>query len=411
MVLSTTTKFICGGFMTKRQAETNYDEVAIAIDDLSKSFILPHEHSNSLKNSAINLLRSKPKDETLDVLRNISFDIKRGEFFGILGRNGSGKSTLLKLLASIYAPTRGSITVNGHLTPFIELGVGFNPELTGAENVYLNGAILGLTEDEITKKYDKIVKFAELERFMDQKLKNYSSGMQVRLAFAISIHAHNEILLIDEVLAVGDERFQNKCLSVFRKIKEDPDQTVVFVSHDMGSVQRFCDRVAVIHDGDLKFVGDTQEGTLLYKKLNFPEAFENEKYSDQDRRVDISITNTKGGRQKVFNADDDMVITVHMKDGELQRTVTNAGISVITNDNTYVFGANAKLDDVKIKGDFSLRMRLNLGAGRYFIKLGLFDSGEDNIKLFSERAAEFIVNGSKHWDGLTKLDHTWNTTT
>lgn len=151
----------------------------ITIDNLSKDFILPHDKASSLKHAAINMFRSKQKDETLHILRDVSFDIRQGEFFGILGRNGSGKSTLLKLLASIYAPTKGSITVNGGLTPFIELGVGFNPELTGAENVYLNGAILGLSEKEIGKRYNAIVEFSELERFMDQKLKNYSSGMQV----------------------------------------------------------------------------------------------------------------------------------------------------------------------------------------------------------------------------------------
>ena len=195
------------------------EDIALEVKDVYKDFLLPHERKNSIKEYVLHF--SKPSYEKQHALKDISFKVKRGEFFGIVGRNGSGKSTLLKIIGGIYQPSKGSVQVNGSLTPFVELGIGFNPELSGRDNVYLNGAILGLTKKEIQAKYDEIVKFAELENFMDQKLKNYSSGMSVRLAFSIAIQAHNDILLIDEVLAVGDERFQRKSLEVFEQIKKE----------------------------------------------------------------------------------------------------------------------------------------------------------------------------------------------
>ena len=205
------------------------EDVAIAVNNIHKTFRLPHDQHSGIKQYVLNLFRRNRvkgyEDQT--VLKGINFEIKKGEFFGIVGRNGSGKSTLLKLLAGIYVPDKGSISINGTLVPFIELGVGFNPELTGRENVFLNGALLGFSRKQMEVMYDEIVDFAELEKFMDQKLKNYSSGMQVRLAFSIAIRANSDILVLDEVLAVGDEAFQKKCNEFFNKIKKDRSKTVV----------------------------------------------------------------------------------------------------------------------------------------------------------------------------------------
>jgi len=195
--------------MPKNKPKT--DDVAIKVSNLSKTFILPHEKQDSLKGALMNIFSSKTF-ETQDVLEGLDLEINKGEFFGIVGKNGSGKSTLLKLMAGIYTPTEGNIEVRGSLIPFIELGVGFNPELSGRENVFLNGALLGFTRKQMSAMYEEIVDFAELERFMDQKLKNYSSGMQVRLAFSIAIRADSDILLLDEVLAVGDEAFQKNAI-------------------------------------------------------------------------------------------------------------------------------------------------------------------------------------------------------
>jgi ABC-2 type transport system ATP-binding protein len=206
-------------------------------------------------------------------LHDISFDVKEGEFFGIVGRNGSGKSTLLKMLAGIYQPTQGNVHVAGRLVPFIELGVGFNPELTGRENVYLNGALLNFSEREIDAMYNDIVEFAELENFMDQKLKNYSSGMQVRLAFSMAIRADAEVLLVDEVLAVGDADFQRKCFSYFKTLKKNK-KTVVFVTHDMNAVREYCDRAMLIDRSKLVAIGSAKHIATEYTKLFTQDAAE-----------------------------------------------------------------------------------------------------------------------------------------
>ncbi len=193
--------------------------VVISARDVSKDFLLPHLRQNTVKSRFINAFRRQRVMEVQHALRDVSFDIGRGEFFGIVGRNGCGKSTLLKILAGIYTPTSGQVSVTGRLVPFLELGVGFNAELTGRENVYLNGAMMGFARSEVDEIYDDIVAFAELEESMDQKLKNYSSGMQVRIAFSLATRARGDILLVDEVLAVGDAAFQRKCFEHFRALK------------------------------------------------------------------------------------------------------------------------------------------------------------------------------------------------
>ena len=196
-------------------------EDAIVVGNLYKTFLLPHEQQNYLKSRIVNFYKHDKGYERQTALKNISFSVKKGEFFGIVGKNGSGKSTLLKLISGIYLPDKGQIHIGGKLTPFIELGVGFNPELSGRENVYLNGALFGFSRKQMDSMYDKIVEFSGLEKFMDQKLKNYSSGMQVRLAFSLAIRTHSDILVMDEVLAVGDAEFQKKCLDVFRQLKKE----------------------------------------------------------------------------------------------------------------------------------------------------------------------------------------------
>jgi ABC-2 type transport system ATP-binding protein len=242
-------------------------EVAISVNNVSKFFKLPHEKNSSIKSWVTGSLKKRDKGyEVQHALQNVSFDIKKGEFFGIVGRNGSGKSTLLKILAGIYQPESGNIETHGRLVPFIELGVGFNPELSGRENVYLNGALLGFTRKEIDAMYDEIVEFAELEKFMDQKLKNYSSGMQVRLAFSVATHAEADILLVDEVLAVGDADFQRKCFNYFKLLKNQ-GKTVVFVSHDMNAVREYCDRAVLIEKSKIIVEGNVGKVASSYTRM------------------------------------------------------------------------------------------------------------------------------------------------
>jgi len=241
------------------------EKIAISVSNVHKSFKLPTEKAWGLKQAIFNRLKGIKGYTGQQVLRGVSFDVKKGEFLGIVGRNGSGKSTLLKVISEIYYPEKGRVKINGVLIPFIELGVGFNPELTGRENVYLNGALLGFSNEQMKAMYDEIVDFAELRDFMDQKLKNFSSGMQVRLAFSIAIRAQGDILVLDEVLAVGDAEFQKKCNDYFKSLHGN--QTVVLVTHSMENVTRFCDRAILLEQGKIACEGDPKMVAEAYKNL------------------------------------------------------------------------------------------------------------------------------------------------
>ncbi|HFU4344647.1 ABC transporter ATP-binding protein [Streptococcus parasuis] len=237
--------------------------IAVKVDHVSKFFKLPTEASQSLRTTMVNRFKGIKGYKEQHVLKDISFEVEKGDFFGILGRNGSGKSTLLKIISQIYVPEHGSVTVNGKLVSFIELGVGFNPELTGRENVYLNGALLGFSREEIDEMYDDIVDFAELREFMNQKLKNYSSGMQVRLAFSVAIKAQGDVLILDEVLAVGDEAFQRKCNDYFVERKKS-GKTTILVTHDMGAVKKYCNKAVLIEHGLVKAIGNPENVANQY---------------------------------------------------------------------------------------------------------------------------------------------------
>src|ERR671914_634876 len=241
--------------------------LAVQVADVAKEFRLPHERVHTLKERALHPFRRTGVD-VLRALEGVSFEVAEGEFFGIVGRNGSGKSTLLKCLAGIYRIDRGEIRLRGRLSTFIELGVGFNPDLAARDNVLINGIMLGLSPKEALRRFDAIIEFAELEEFVDLKLKNYSSGMQVRLAFSVMSHVDADVLLIDEVLAVGDAAFQQKCFEVFYRLK-DEGKTILFVTHDMGAVQRFCDRAMLLERWRVLSVGNPREIGRLYNQVNF----------------------------------------------------------------------------------------------------------------------------------------------
>jgi ABC-type polysaccharide/polyol phosphate transport system ATPase subunit len=239
----------------------------IRVEDVSKAFRIPEEQMHTLKERALHPLRRSGYN-TFKALEKISFDVKEGEFFGIVGRNGSGKSTLLKCLAGIYSADRGRIWITGRMSPFIELGVGFNPDLAARDNVILNGIMLGLSPREARARYEHVIEFAELQDFQELKLKNYSSGMHVRLAFSVAIQVDADVLLIDEVLAVGDASFQQKCFDVFNRLREE-GKTIVLVTHDMGAVTRFCHRAVLLEHGDMVVEGDPEDVANHYLELNF----------------------------------------------------------------------------------------------------------------------------------------------
>lgn len=256
--------------------------VVLDVEHVDKWFKLPTEQATGLKQAFINWTKGIKGFKKQQVLKDVTFQVHQGEFFGIVGRNGGGKSTLLKIISQIYYPNRGSVNVTGKLVPFIELGVGFNPELTGRENVYLNGALLGFTPEEVDAMYDDIVEFAELGEFMDQKLKNYSSGMQVRLAFSVAIKAQGDILVLDEVLAVGDEAFQRKCDDYFTKVRQDPTKTVILVTHDMSAIKRYCTRAMFIKDGEVAAIGDKDSVAERYTLENL-EAEKRKREQERER--------------------------------------------------------------------------------------------------------------------------------
>jgi ABC-type polysaccharide/polyol phosphate transport system ATPase subunit len=237
---------------------------AIEVAGVSKTFRIPHEQRTFFKEYFLHPFR-RPTYERNEALKDVGFSVEAGEFFGVIGPNGSGKSTLLRILAGIYVPDAGTVRVNGLLSPFIELGVGFNVELSARDNIRMNGTLAGLTGRQLRERFDDILEFAELERFVDQKLKNYSSGMLVRLAYSIAIKIPFDVLLLDEVLAVGDEAFQEKCFTTFDRFKEE-GKTIVFVSHDLALMERFCDRCLFIENGTVEALGPPHEVAELYRE-------------------------------------------------------------------------------------------------------------------------------------------------
>jgi ABC-2 type transport system ATP-binding protein len=390
------------------------EDFAIRVDNVSKSFKLPHEKSSSLKSALINF--HKRGYEKQEVLKNVNFEIQKGEFFGIVGRNGSGKSTLLKLLAGIYSPDKGEVHVRGKLTPFIELGVGFNPELTGRENVFLNGALLGFNRREMEGLYDQIVEFAELGRFMDQKLKNYSSGMQVRLAFSIAIRAKSDILLIDEVLAVGDAAFQKKCFDYFYELKQS-GTTVIFVSHDRGSLERFCERGVLIEDGNLVAAGSIEEVLHDYSRIVLNELSDTKdmsaKEADQSYidQIVVGAIDDNGKEKNSFTFGD--TIRLRFKFRAI-RQMDNpiVGITVWEkNTNRAVVATNTLLENIPETGiykkgdqvELTMTLPANLNDGEYFLEPAIANLSATVFYAQLPKAAKIIIDGSKNPHSLLSL--------
>lgn len=377
---------------------------ALEINHVHKSFRLPTEQANGIKQAFINWTKGVKGYKEQHVLKDISFKVEKGDFFGIVGRNGSGKSTLLKIISQIYTPEKGTVKVNGTLVPFIELGVGFNPELTGRENVYLNGALLGFSKEEIHSMYDEIVDFAELHEFMDQKLKNYSSGMQVRLAFSIAIRAEASILVLDEVLAVGDEAFQKKCYTYFDELKRKK-HTVILVTHDMSAVERFCNKAVFIEDGQVKMIGKPHKVAAAYSRSNRVTV---EQAPTDEAEFTIELLDEKNQPKTDFEFGDIMRVRLIWD----QKHVLNAGVAIFRDNGEYVFGPNTYQDNytMKQKNTITYDVKLNLNEGEYFIKAGLTGKRDVDTIAFIEEGPHFTVQRdyeSGRWGGVTKLDYTW----
>lgn len=380
----------------------------VAVKKLHKSFKLPHEQHSGIKQRIINIFKGVKGYETQHVLNDISFEINKGEFFGIVGRNGCGKSTLLKLLAGIYVTDEGLVQVNGSLTPFIELGVGFNPELTGRENVFLNGSLLGFSKSEMTAMYDSIVEFAELEQFMDQKLKNYSSGMQVRLAFSIAIRANSDILLIDEVLAVGDASFQQKCNDYFEKQKAS-GQTIVLVTHDMASVEKYCSRAILIEDGKITLAGAPEKVADRYTDTNqrsIDKQITIDNMVDEHPDVETYVVNRNGDRINSTAVGDYIYLVMKWKG----QGVENIGIGVNKQSGEIMYKTNTQYDKIIVKGKTTTcKLKMNLAPGKYYFRVRLYGKNDLDTKVMIENGPSIIVKPVRthKFGGLVPLEHSW----
>jgi ABC-2 type transport system ATP-binding protein len=391
--------------------------VVIEVREVGKTFRIPEHPMDSFKERAVHPLRRREYRE-LSALRDVSFDVRRGEFFGIVGRNGSGKSTLLKLMSSIYQADAGRIRMAGRLAPFIELGVGFNPELTSRENVVLNGVMMGLGRREAQRRLDAVLDFAELRGFVDLRLKNYSSGMMVRLAFAVMVQADADIMLIDEVLAVGDASFAQKCLDVFRE-KRRAGKTIVLVTHDMATVQSFCDRAMLIHDGEVQYLGDPEETALRYYRLNFGGESENGPpvpggVPDVNVRiVDAWLENQAGERVDNVEQEEPICIGV-VFEARHDLEEPTFGFHCLNANGELVFGFNRTLEGqsgtearrlaagqrVRIAG----RIENVLVPGRYFIQCWISrNRTQGDLALHVVRLLDFVVYGTRPGPGSVSV--------
>jgi ABC-2 type transport system ATP-binding protein len=384
--------------------------VVVEARGLDKAFRIPQHRIDTFKERALHPLARREYRE-LQALKDISFDVHRGEFFGIVGRNGSGKSTLLKIMSSIYRADAGTIRMAGRLAPFIELGVGFNPELTSRENVVINGVMMGLGRREAQLRLERVLDFAELGEFADLKLKNYSSGMMVRLAFAVMVEADADIMLVDEVLAVGDAAFAQKCMDVFRE-KRRAGRTLVLVTHDMATVQSICDRAMLIHDGELRYIGDAEEAALRYYRLNFRGADGGAAAGAVPdvnvRIVDAWLENQLG--ERVDNVEQGEPIglrVVFEARHDLERPVF--GFHFVDVDGDAVFGFNRTLDVAAGEPDrlaAGRRVRIAgtienpLLPGRYGISCMISrNRTQGDLALHVIRLLEFVVYGTRPGPG------------
>lgn len=375
----------------------------ISVNHVSKTFKLPHEKQTSIKGALISRFKGRRQTfERQQVLKGVSFEVKEGDFFGIVGRNGSGKSTLLKMLAGIYEPNGGAITVNGKLTPFIELGVGFNPELTGRENIYLNGALLGFSRQEMNRMYQDIVDFSEIEKFIDQKLKNYSSGMQVRLAFSIAIRAKSDILLLDEVLAVGDAAFQRKCFDYFTDLKKNK-QTVILVTHDMSAVKRFCNRAMLIEGGEIKVIGSPDDVADQYLIDNLNTGGPGRVVADENLKPEVkSLRVTPKSPLKLINSKDFSFEVEYELNSDvpvyLGFSIMHNGISVLEHNSRSIDLKHEA--HVKHKVNYHLPLRaFNTSALK--LNVTLFDANTAQPLGYKVNACSFFVTSADPTKGGT----------
>jgi len=390
---------------------------AVCVDRISKRFDLPHEQRHTLKERVLHPIR-RSEIERLEALREVSFAVEQGEFFGVVGRNGSGKSTLLKCLAGIYRLEAGDIYVNGRLSTFIELGVGFNPEMAARDNVVMNAIMLGLSPREARERFDEVIDFAELHQFVDLKLKNYSSGMEVRLAFSVMMQLDADVLLIDEILAVGDAAFQQKCFDAFFELRER-GKTIVFVTHDMAAVERFCHRALLLERGEIVAIGRPKEVADRYLELNFAQAdggalpsAEHRAGDGAARVVEAWMEDRHGVRQAALPQGSPCTLKVRV---EFERAVENPSFAAafVNNLRQNVFVASSALGSESTgrfaAGDsavFSVSFENALAPGRYAVSTVVAHEGGGQAIIDRwEGLLSIVVTAAMSGGGLVDLSY------
>jgi ABC-2 type transport system ATP-binding protein len=392
------------------------NDVGVAVHGVSKTFQLPHEQVHTLKERALHPFK-KRKVEELRALEEVSMDIQNGEFFGIVGRNGSGKTTLMKCLAGIYRVDEGEIWLRGRMAPFIELGVGFNPDLTARDNVMINAIMLGLSPAEARQRYDAIIQFAELERFVDLKLKNYSSGMQVRLAFAVMVHVDADLLLIDEVLAVGDAAFQRKCHDALVRAR-DEGRTILLVTHDMNAVQRYCHRALLLEDGRVAAIGDPHMVARRYDEVNRaiygqPVAAVGPGAGDGSAAITDSWIENEEGRRvdsvphgRPCGLCAEIQFRAAVQDPLFGFSVTNEGQRVVLGINSGRTHPRSGTFESGERVTVELSFDCVLATGSYFVSPEVRHRDEER-RLIDHRdnAASFVVSGGEPVAGVVDLPH------
>lgn len=380
---------------------------AIKVENLTKSYNIRHQQAerytalrdvlaHSVKGISNRLLghangHADPNSEEFWALNNVSFEIKQGERIGIIGRNGAGKSTLLKILSRITEPTSGKVRIKGRMASLLEVGTGFHPELTGRENIYLNGAILGMHREEIRRKFDEIVAFAEVEKFLDTPVKRYSSGMYVRLAFSVAAHLEPEILVVDEVLAVGDEAFQKKCLGKMGNVAKE-GRTVLFVSHNMGAVSRLCQRVICLQDGRLIDDSIATEAITRYISTIEGNGFSEANIADRGgvsrngkaRLLRAYLQDTQNNPSNLFSLGDSIVIEFDVEYYENSSNFTHS-VQILSSDGTSLYNI-WDIDFLTEKPSSAKRRRIrvqiddiSLYPDDYYVSLWIGDSGANTV--------------------------------
>ncbi|GIP39963.1 ABC transporter ATP-binding protein [Paenibacillus sp. J31TS4] len=396
------------------------NEFSISIENVSKCYKIYNRPQDRLKQG---VFPKRKYYQEFWALKDVSFKVKKGETIGIIGRNGSGKSTVLQIITNTLEATEGNVNINGRIAALLELGSGFNPEFTGRENVYMNGAIMGLSKREIEDRMGQIEEFADIGMFIDQPVKVYSSGMYVRLAFACAINVDPDILIVDEALAVGDMQFQLKCINRMKEFKEQ-GKTILFVSHDTYSIRNFCDQVIWMMDGEVHLRGEVNQVTRLYEDYMKSEkdivtTFE-QPVNVPDEQVltidSVSTVNADLSYRDNFRMREDILIMV---DYTLHKKMEGivGGVAIFNNENISICGLNTKLDAYPLPnhpGKYTLSISYddcNLLPGTYFIDVGFFESSGLVRLDYKARIASFRISSSDYIaEGVAYLKHKWTCT-